>query len=624
MAWHSYGATARKKGRGWLWTMSEEGYSGSVERTMTVIQRRKARPWRFLAVMAMFAAGAVAADTPCHDKNLPSELCTPEPRSGFGMVSTGSPQATKVAVDILEKGGNAIDAAVAAALTLGVVESPSSGIGGHTYILVHLAGGRTLAIDGGSRSPLSIDIERFREFKTKDLTYGYETIAAQTTLASLEFARSRYGTLDMAELLQPAIELAENGFPLSKIQSIKTHKYYDHIIKSSPYLASIVLKDGHTIGELGDHRRMPDLAIIYRRLAKEGVWSFYAGSIADEIEADMIRGGSFLRKADLRAVSVREIRPLMTTYRGYQVFAYPPPGGGAAVVTILNLLETFPSDFLATDSVERHHALLETFRIAMADARAADAGRRIDHLDPLTKRHAYRRSKLFTPGEMIPKEMISPPRRHSDCLQPGGNTTHVSVADNLGNVVSLTQTLSRSYGAKVATRGFGFAYNNTLAVFNADGPRCPGYLRPNTPIMTAMSPTVVLKGGVFFAALGAPGSDFIPPMITEVISNLVDRKMGIRAAVTAPRILWSGNSKGESVDIEVFDPISEEDVEALRRMGFTDVRGFSYPPRGQVKMNSLGGINAVAYDLEKGKFTGVGDPRRYGSAMGPKTIAAHE
>ena len=604
--------------------MSDTRNNDAKARSNAVSRTTTGGLWWIVVTLTVFAVSSLSADTPCHNKSLPPELCTPEAGSVHGMVSTGSPEATKVAVEILEKGGNAIDAAVAAALTLGVVESPSSGIGGHTYILVHLAGGRTLAIDGGSRSPQSIDIERFREFKTKDLTYGYETIAAPTTLASLEFVRSRYGTLDMAELLQPAIELAENGFPLSKIQSIKTHKYYDHIIKSSPYLASIVLKDGKTIGELGDHRRMPDLAIIYRRLAKEGVRSFYAGSIADEIEADMIRGGSFLRKADLRAVSVREIRPLTTTYRGYRVFAYPPPGGGAAVVTILNLLEILPSDFLATDSVERHHALLETFRIAMADARAAEAGRRIDHLDPLTKRHAHRRSKLFTPGKIVPKELISPPSKHSDCLKSGGNTTHVSVADNLGNVVSLTQTLSRSYGAKVATRGFGFAYNNTLAVFNADGPRCPGYLRPNTPIMTAMSPTVVLKGGVFFAALGAPGSDFIPPMITEVISNLVDRKMGIRAAVTAPRILWSGNSKGESVDIEVFDPISEKDVEALRRMGFTDVRGFSYPPRGQVKMNSLGGINAEVYDPESGVFTGVGDPRRYGFAMGPRTIAAHE
>ena len=539
------------------------------------------------------------------------------------MVATGSPEATEVAVGILEMGGNAIDAAVAAALTLGVVESPSSGIGGHTYMVVHLAGGRTVAINGASQTPKTIDIERFRKFKSRGMTFGYETVAAPTTLATLEFARKHYGSLDIAALLEPAIELAEDGFPLGRVQIIKTQKYYDDIMKSSPYLQSIVLGDGHSIGEFGDRRQMPDLANTYRRIAAEGVRSFYAGSIADEIEADMIRGGGFLRKADLRAVSAREVQPFMTTYRGYKVLTYPPPGGGAGVVTILNLLETFPSDFLATDSAERHHALLDAFRIASADAWMAVAGLRIDGLDPLTKRHAYRRSKLITPGKMVPKEMFSS-SRVSDCLQPGGNTTHVSVADNLGNVVSLTQTLSRSFGAKVATRGLGFPYNNSLAEFNADDPRCPGYLRPNTPMMTLMSPTIVLKDDEFLAALGTPGSEMIPPVVSEIISNLVDRKMGIRAAVTAPRVLWWDRSGELGVYIEVVDPITKKDVKALRRMGFTKIYELRYPPRGKTKMNDFGSVNAVAYDPETGVFTGVGDPRRYGSAMGPRVVVTRE
>jgi len=539
------------------------------------------------------------------------------------MVATGSPEATKVAIEILEKGGNAIDAAVAAALTLGVVESPSSGIGGHTYIVVHLAGGRTLAIDGASRTPRAVDIERFREFKSRGLTFGYETIAAPTTLATLEFARTHYGTFDMPTLLQPAIELAEDGFPLSRIQIIKTQKYYDDIIKSSPYLRSMILEDGHTVGELGDRRRLPDLANTYRRIAAEGVRSFYAGSIADEIEADMIRGGSFLRKADLRAVSVREVRPLMTTYRGYRVLTYPPPGGGAGVVTILNLLETFPSEFLATDSAERHQVLLDAFRIANRDAPMAGANQNIDGLNPLSKRHAYRRSKLITPGKMVPKDTLSSPQ-DSDCHQSGGNTTHVSVADNRGNVVSLTQTLSRSFGSKVATQGLGFPYNNFLAPFAADKSQCPGYLRPDTPIMTLMSPTVVLKDGKLFAALGTPGSNMIPPVISEIISNMVDRKMGVRAAVTAPRVLWWDGEKPVGVYVEVVDPITKKDVKALRRMGFTNIFDLRYPPRGETKMNDFGAVNAVAYDPETGIFTGVGDPRRYGSAMGPTAIAAHE
>lgn len=571
----------------------------------------------------MCVVGALSAATPCHNKDLPPELCTPEARSDFGMVATGSPEATEAAVGILERGGNAIDAAVAAAFTLGVVESQSSGIGGLTNIVVHLANGRTFAIVGTAHSPNAIEIERFREFKNSGRNFGYETIAVPTTLASLEFVREKYGTFDLATLLEPAIEFAEIGFPLSKIQIIKIEKYYDDIMKTSPYMRSLVLEDDRTIGKVGDRRRLPDLANTYRRIAAEGVRSFYIGSIAKEIEADMIRGGSFLRKADLARVSVREIYPIHTTYRGFKVFTFPPPGGGAVVVSILNLLETFPSDFLASDTAERHQVLLDVFRIAAADSRKVIARQRISGMDPLSKKHARRRAELIVPGKMVPKEMFST-SPDLECAQSGENTTHVSVADSLGNVVSLTQTLSRSFGAKVATRGLGFPYNNFLAEFSADKSRCPGYLRPNTPIMTPMSPTIVLNDGKLVAALGTPGSEMIPPVISEIISNLVDRKMGVRAAVTAPRVLWWGRSGEAGVYIEVVDPITKKDVKALRRMGFTKIFDLRYPPRGETKMNDFGAINAVAYDPESGVFTGVGDPRRYGSAMGPKAIAAHD
>jgi len=538
------------------------------------------------------------------------------------MVATGSPEATKAAVEILEMGGNAIDAAVAAALTLGVVDAQSSGIGGSTNILIYLAYGRTLAVDGTSRTPMAVDIERFREFKNSGRTFGYEAIAVPTTLATLEYARGRYGTFEMATLLQPAIEIAEHGYPLSKIQTIKIRKYYDDIMNSSAYMRSLVLEDGRIIGKPGDRQCQPDLANTYRRIAAEGVRSFYFGNIANEIEADMIRGGGFLRKSDLGRVSVREVQPLYTNYRGFDVFTFPPPGGGAGVVSILNLLETFPSDFLAAYSAERHHVLLETFRIAAADAQKAVGRQRISGVDPLSKRHARNRAKLIAPGVMVPKELFST-SLDPECTRSGENTTQVSVADSRGNVVSLTQTLSRSFGAKAATRGLGFPYNNFLAPFAADKSQCPGYLRPDTPIMTNMSPTIVLKDGRLFAALGSPGSNKIPPLVSEVISNMVDRNMGVRDAVTAPRVLWGGDPPAAAY-IEVFDPITKKDIRALRRMGFADITDLRYPPSGKTKMGDFGAINAVAYDPETRIFTGVGDPRRYGSAMGPRVVPVRD
>ncbi len=568
--------------------------------------------------MAMCIVSALSADSPSHDDRLPPELHATEARSDFGMVATGSPEATEAAVEVLENGGNAIDAAVAAALTLGVADSDASGIGGATYMVIHLANGRTLAVDGTSHTPMAIDIEKFREFKESGRTYGYEAVAAPTTLATLEYARTRYGTMDMAALLQPAIEVAERGYALSKIQIIWTQKYYDNILAASAYMPYLAMEDGRTIGEPGDRYCQPELANTYRQIAAEGVQSFYHGSIADEIEADMIRSGGFLRKSDLVMVRAQEASPLHTTYRGFDVYTAPPPGGGAGLVAALNILETYPSDFLAEDSAERHHTLIEAFRISAADAPKAAKRNRSFGSDPLSKVHARDRTALIVPGKAIAKETLAP-LLNSECQEEGESTTQVSVADSLGNVVSLTQTLGRSFGAKVATPGLGFPYNSFLELFNVNNPQCPGYLQPNSPYQTTMSPTIVLKDGRLFATLGSPGSNKIPPLIAELISNMVDRGMGVRDAVDAPRVLWGGITSIRAW-IELVDPISEEDVQALEQMGFENMTVMRYPPPPDSTMAGFGGVNAVGWDAQAMTFVGVGDGRRWGSAQGARVV----
>jgi gamma-glutamyltranspeptidase/glutathione hydrolase len=535
------------------------------------------------------------------------------------MAATGAPEATTAAVDILERGGNAIDAAVAAAFVLSVVDSDASGIGGATNMLIHLASGRTLAVDGTSKAPLAIDIEKFREFKASGRTYGYEAIAVPTTLAALEFARVRYGTMSLSTLLEHAIHAAEHGYPLSEIQIIWTKKYYDNIMKSPLYLRYHTMEDGQTIGEPGDLHCQADTAATLRTIASEGVHSFYFGSIASRIEEDMVRGGGFVRRADLASVRIREVQPLHTTYRGFDVSTFPPPGGGAGVIAALNLLENYPSEFLAEDSVDRHHVMLETFRIAAADSRAAANLRTHLGPHPLSKGYARTRAELITPGKVIPEEVLSTPIP-PECDPPGESTTQVSVADRWGNIVSLTQTLSRSFGAKIATPGLGFPYNSFLEGYNADKPQCPGYLQPNSACNTDMAPTIVLREGELVAALGTPGSNRIPAIISEVISNLVDREMTLREAVTAPRVLWGGMSRQRAY-VEVAGQISEQELEELERIGHEDMTVLRYPPPGDDTMAKFGGINAVGYDSETGRFTGIGDPRRFGVARGPRVIA---
>jgi gamma-glutamyltranspeptidase/glutathione hydrolase len=563
-----------------------------------------------------------SADPPCKEET-PKELCVPKLISPHGMVATGSPQATAAAIETLEKGGNAIDATIAAAFTLGVIDSQSSGIGGMTHMLIHLESGQTIAVDGTSHAPATIDFDAFREFKESGRIYGYETIAVPTTLATLEYARARYGTLPLAELLQPAIHAAENGYPLSGIQIQKTKKYYAEIMQSSPYMRSLILENGRTIGKPGDRQRQPDQGKLLRRISAEGTQSFYRGDIADEIEADMIQGGGFLRKSDLAEVRIRETQPMHTTYRGHDVYSFPPPGGGATVIAILNILENFPSAFLAADVTERHHVFLEAFRIAAADSYlTTEDRRRLIGKDLQGKGFARTRTWLMTPGKMTPKEKLRDPTA-PECQRSGENTTQISIADSRGNVVSLTQTLSRSFGAKVATPGLGFPYNSFLELFNVDNPRCPGYLKPKSPITSDMAPTIVLKDGELLVALGSPGSNMIPPLIAQIISNMVDRGMDVHDAVTAPRVLWGGLPTSKAY-IEIFDPITEADLDGLRDMGFSEFTELRYPPSGKVKPNDFGGVNAVAYDPGTGTYTGVGDPRRWGSAMGLKAVAPSE
>jgi gamma-glutamyltranspeptidase/glutathione hydrolase len=538
------------------------------------------------------------------------------------MVATGSTDATDAAVEILERGGNAIDAAVAAAMTLGVADSDASGIAGMTYIVIHLANGRTIAIDGTSQTPMKLDLAKLREMKLSGRNYGYEVVSVPTTLATLEHARSRYGTMSMAELLTPAIAVAERGYRLTPIQITWTRKYYDNILAASIYMPYLAMEDGRTIGQPGDLHCQPELANTLRRIAAEGVGSFYVGSIADEIEADMIANGGFLRKSDLAAVRVREVAPLRTTYRDVEIFTFPPPGGGAGVVAALNLLETFPSEFLAEDTVERDQVLVEAYRIAAADGAAAGAtsGQQIWlGQQSLSKAHARDRVALIVPGQIIPNEVLWT-SGSSECGPSGESTTQVSVADNLGNVVSLTQTLSRSFGAKVATPGLGFPYNSFLESFNVDKPQCPGYLQPSIPASSDMAPTIVVSKNSFVAALGTPGSNRIPAIIADVISNLVDRGMTVGEAVAAPRVLWGG-MRYLRVWLELVDPITEDIVSAFENMGYEEMTVLRFPAPQDDTSANFGGVNAVSYDPRTGVFSGVSDPRRGGVAMGPRVVA---
>ena len=580
----------------------------------------RASLWSTLAI-AVSVVGVVFAEVPCHEVALPIEPRTTHARSDFGIVATGSPEATDAAVEILESGGNAIDAAVAASLTLGVSDPDASGLGGMTLMVIHLATGQSLVIDGTSPTPVEVNPRRLRELKEAGMLVGHGLVAVPTTLAVLDRARARYGTMDMATLVAPAIEVAESGYRLNPVQIVWSDYYREELLASIS-LRGIAFKDGNGAGQPGELVCRSDLARTLRRIERDGVEVFYRGSIADEIETDMIRNGGFLRKADLARYRVRVVPPLHTTYRGTDVFTVPPPAGGTAVIEGLNILETFPRDYFAGDTVAQYHALIETFRIALADrGLAAGFGNRKNKnlARVLSKAHARNRARLIVPGKVIADSDLYGSANHV-CAPVGDSTTQVSVADRWGNVVSLTQTLGRSWGSKVATSGLGFPYNSLLESFNFDKPQCPGYLQPLIPCPTDTAPTIVLaEGGSLLASLGTPGSDLIPSIIVNVISNLVDHRMGLVEAVSAPRILFGG-VKALAPYIEITTPITDSDLNVLEDMGHIPIERLRYPQLTACAVY-FGGVNAVGWDTQEMTFVGVGDGRRWGSAQGARVVA---
>lgn len=552
----------------------------------------------------------------------PSELLAPEARSDFGMVATGSPEATRAAVGILERGGNAVDAAVAAAMMLSVSDTDGSGIGGMTYMVIHRADGRDVAIDGTPPAPIHVDVEQLLELQQADRLFGHTTVAVPTTPAVLELARSRYGTMAMAELLQPAIEVAEQGYFLSPIQITWTHRYMNELM-ASRFLRFVAMEDGHTVGRPGDRLCRPALAATLRRLANHGVADFYRGGIADLIERDMAAHGGFLRKSDLMLLRVRERPPQRTTYRGFDVVSFPAPGGGCRVTGALNVLESFPASLLAGDSVERLNVLLEAYRVASVGDAVLAAARpaAVVPLDGcIDSFEATALARLIEPGGILPTSLLeafSDPR----CSTFGENTTQVSVVDQHGTTVSLTQSLGRSYGAAVMSPELGFPYNDLLVSFNFSSPDCPNYLRPRSDVPTPMAPTIVLHEGRLVAALGSGGSNRIPSIISLTISNLVDRGMDLHEAVVAPRLLWGGTAEQEPrVLIEIAPPLGDHQADRLLEFGYPTVDRVTFPA-SPLELARMGSVNAVGFDPDRGEFVGVGDPRRSGVALGPAVVA---
>jgi gamma-glutamyltranspeptidase/glutathione hydrolase len=554
---------------------------------------------------------------------LPVELQASEARSADGMVASGIPEASRAGAIILEQGGNAVDAAVAVAFANGVVDPLNAGLGGQCYILIHLRDGRDVAVDGSAPLPVRVVPEELRALKESGVLYGYKVATTPATPAALAYALERFGTMSLAQVLAPAIELAEYGHQIRPTILCVMDEYRARI-RENRFLSDLLLKNGSDLWPPDHTYCQPALAETFRRLAVHGVEDFYRGRIAEEIAADMAANGGYVSTQDLARVRPTERSPVRGSYRGFDVAAFPSPGGGDIVVEALQIIGAFSPDLLTHDSVDRMHLLLEAVRLAFRDAPSGEETPFLStvYLDPA---RAQRRAAMIRFDRALREDELPAAR---SLYFNDRETTHASVVDRFGNAVSLTQSLG--YGAFVATPSLGFQYNSLLETSEFCDAKSPNFPLPFRTVRSTMAPTIVFCSGRPFLVLGGAGSTRIPSMIVEVVSNIVDRHMSLRDAVMAPRTLFSRpNPKNlpttcfsppaevqyeDRTYLELAGAITAEQANQLQGRGFTQQYRLTFPPPDPVKFRSFGGVNSVLVDPATGLLVGVGDPRRQGAA----------
>ena len=556
-----------------------------------------------IVLMASCTQPGVPPEEPMDEVSEPIQLLNPEVVADNGIVAAAHPLAAQVGAEIIQQGGNAIDAAVATAFTLGVVEPNASGLGGGGFMVIRFADtGETTIIDYREVAPLAATEDMYEldaDGKVIDFanSRGYRAVAVPGQVAGLSLALEKYGTMDLAQVTEKAIHYAENGFEVSEgLSSIITDNFDK--INAYPATAEIYLKDGLPL-EPGDTLINTDLANSLRLIAEEGPDAFYKGPIGEAIAANMAANGGLITMDDFAAYKPAVRKPVSGEYRGYEIVSMPPPSsGGTHIIQILNILEGLELDKMEHNSAEHIHYMAEAMKRAFADRGVymADPDFADIPLDGLLSKD-YAIDLLASIDPVVATEKVS---AGDPALYEGASTTHASIMDKDGNIVSLTQTIECFFGSGVVVPGTGILLNDQMHDFTVK-PGTANSVEPGKKPLSSMSPTIVLKDGKPFMTIGSPGATRIITAVMQIISNVIDFGMGIQEAIEAPRIHCQGGA------IMLEDRISEDIQAELAEFGHEiDVKG-SYDLY-------FGGAQGVMF--KDGKLHGGADPRRDGVAVG--------
>ncbi|MDJ0975294.1 MAG: gamma-glutamyltransferase [Planctomycetota bacterium] len=497
----------------------------------------------------VFLIGCVGRPcTPCADRTDQA----PAPHAPTtGVVATVHDLATQAGLDAFARGGNAVDAAVAAALTLGVVDSHNSGIGGGCFILLRRADGTILALDGRETAPAAAHRDMFlRNGKAvPDLSLeGALAIGVPGSLAAYERVLAEAGRGTLADALRPAAELAERGFPLGRVLAARIASKRDALARFPASASVFLAADGTALAE-GAVLRQPDLAATYRRLANEGTGWFYKGAFASRLDAWMQANGGLVTAADFAAYRVKARAPIYSMYRGHEIVGFPPPSsGGVHVAQILSMLTCFElqADPADDDPALPHHLLAEVMKRAFADRAhwLGDADFALVPKGLSELGYCAGLAREIDPNRATPVAGPgAPPNATEDVF--GKHTTHLSAADEEGNWIAITTTINTAFGSKVMIPGTGVVMNNQMDDFAAQPgvPNAYGLIgaeanavAPGKRPLSSMSPTIVLKDGEPVLALGGAGGPTIISQVVQTLIHMLDSGMSLEDAMAAPRI----------------------------------------------------------------------------------------
>lgn len=502
-----------------------------------------------------------------------------------GMVATAHDGATQAGIEMLERGGNAFDAAVAAAVALGVCEPQASGIGGQSMVFLYDAQRKqTIALDGSSRAPERATPETIPKDRRK---HGYRSVAVPSTPAVMADLLDRYGTLSREEVLAPAIRLAEDGYRVSRLQNRIQRKYLRPLRANTA--APYFLSGGREPYAPGSLHVQEELADTLDGLARRGFEDFYHGHIAKAIVRDMEDHDGLITSRDLDQIPWPIERPPdIGSFGPYRVASFPPPGAGRVLLQILNVLDKTPKRLRDPDTPAGAVYLARTIRQAIQE----------HHEEPREPaRHA------LTPHRMVMPERAERLARRLRQALPRGETTHLSVMDEAGNAVGITQSIEQFYGSCCVTEGLGFLYNDYIYAFEHEDPRHPYALRPNAVPWSSVAPAILFRHGRPVTIVGSPGTDRIAPVVAQVLLRM--QRTGAMDAVEAPRLHATPDDRATLEAPRFRDDV----VLALQEDGFDVVERDAYS-------TYLGCVQLVT--RERGTFVGVADPRRDGSAGGPR------